>query len=261
MNICKFCEQNVSKLVDSHIIPRAFFEYTKAKSKVPRSSAMEMVTNVKSEFPIRDIRIGFYDSGLVCLSCEQKFKIYDDYAIKLLLQEEDKQDPIVINNTLTAWKINNYDYEKLGLFFISVLWRAGASTLPVFEKIKLGSYLQKAKEAIESGNLDNRDYFSFLIARFTDSIGLSVIPDPHLEIKGGMFESVNVYRFYLGAGYNVFIKVDQRKFPHPANSIAASSNHPLIILKRGDFDKVKEGKVLLKLIGDADDALKRIRSK
>lgn len=257
MRICKFCEDKVAKLIDAHIIPRAFFEYSKKKSNT--AGDMIMISNAKKVLPKRRVKIGWYDQDLVCAKCEARFGPYDDYATKLLLRDEAKHQPRTVKDDVVAWIIENYDYKKLKLFLISVLWRAGASSLKQFDKINLGPQLNKAKKLILEDNPGEENDFSFIIARFADDLGQSVLADPHPESKTDAFGDLNSYRFYLGAGYVVYVKVDERPFPPQSAPIAAKPNKPLIILRRGDFMTSKELDSFKTVSTEASDILEQLK--
>ena len=138
------------------------------------------------------------------------------------------------------------------LFFISLLWRAGASGLKEFEKVKLGPYLEMAKIALEKQHYDDIEKFSVVLARFEEGIGRNIIMDPHPELKSEIFGGINAYRFYLGAGYTVLIKVDKRSFPGYFEDLKISNQNNLIILNRGQFEKSNELSVVQQIYKDAE---------
>jgi hypothetical protein len=261
MRKCKFCSKPVEKLVDSHIIPKAFFIYTRSISdKIGQSDHMLMITNTKGQQPKRRLRIGWYDSNLVCQECEARFKPYDEYAIQLLLKQENKQKPVVKDGENIAWTVDDYSFKKLKLFIISLLWRAGASDLPPFKRINPGKELEKAKQLILSDNSGKENEFSFVLARFGDNAGKAFIVDPHVEFKNDAFGDLNCYRFYLGAGYIVYVKVDKRPFPQESEEISAIDGKPLWIIRRSDFSVSKEWEVFKKVLHQADENFSKIKS-
>lgn len=238
-NICKFCG-NERPLVDAHIIPRAFFEYIKFDNgKETRGVKLKGLTNSKDIFPYTSTTKGIYDSNLVCAACEKLFGTPDQYAIELLLKNDD-HIPHYLNGDLIAWKIESYDYVKLMLFFISLLWRAGASNLLQFQYINLGPFQDIAKTAIETKDIKDIQLFSVFLSRFEKGIGRHLILDPHPEVKKGIFTNINVYRFYLGAGYSAYIKVDSRSFSADFNGIQLSKGNILYIVSRGKFEESGE---------------------
>lgn len=251
MKTCRFCKKKYAQLIEAHIIPRSFFEYSRRIADVSKNYSMEQITNKKNEFPKRRIRIGWYDANLVCQTCEKIFGPYDEYAFELLLKNESQHQELVSVGGNLGWIINNYDFEKLRLFVISVLWRAGASEMPIFAKIELGKWLETAREYIFTQDTVIGNKFSFILARFPDKNGRKFTADPHREAKGETFDRLNVYRFYLGAGYICYIKVDSRPFIDPFFSLTPSEGHPLIISTRSDFMDSHERFAFQKVITDA----------
>lgn len=253
---CKFCEKEVQKLVDSHIIPRAFFEYSKSVGKYEN---MQSITNTNGIYPVSKSRIGWYDQNLVCQTCESLFGKYDLYAISLLLKNMTKHKQLIKDGEIVSWMIDNYSFKQLSLFFISLLWRAGASDMFQFKRIVLGRWLESAKKCLAEDSLDYANGVGFVLARFTDTLGNSFVADPHPEKKGGVFESINVYRFYLGAGYVVYIKVDRREFPDIFPIVSMIEGKPLIILSR-NFMSGNEMDVFKKVINDADNNVQKYKT-
>jgi len=263
MKICKFCGHEYHKLANSHIIPEAFYRYTKneAKKLGMTTDHMLMVTNTKGQFPIRKVWIGWYDQNLVCRKCELLFHPYDDYAIKILLNEEVKHMPIIIDGRISGWEIGKYDFAKFKLFIISLMWRLGASEMPQFKKINLGSDLERAKKLLELKNSGCKDEFSFVFARFADLAGKAYFADPHSELKGDIFGDLKFFRIYLGAGYVAYVKTDKRSFPSLTLPLVASEDKPLLISRRTDFPVSAEYKAFKKVSADSKTALEKIRNK
>ncbi|MBI2596359.1 hypothetical protein HYW46_06520 [Candidatus Daviesbacteria bacterium] len=260
MKTCKFCKEKVVKLANAHVLPRAYFEYSRRKAKMTKTQSMKLITNTKDQFPIGKVRIGWYDSDLVCAECENRFAPYDNYSPRLLLQNEDHHRQIIVNGDLKGWEIAQFDYEKLKLFVISVLWRAGASQLPQFGKINLSQEeLERARQNILNNDSGGDNNFSFIIARFPDDIGQSFMADPHPEYDTDMFAGLNAYRFYIGAGYIVYIKVGTKLFPEPGRSFVVSKETPLRILTRDNFLQSKEADSMRKVMEDADKTLTEIK--
>ena len=220
---------------------------------------MKLITNTKGRFPTGKVRIGWYDPDLICQECEGKFASYDNYVPTLLLQNETNHKLIVIDNETRGWEILEFNYEKLKLFAISILWRTGASQLPQFRKIKFGVNLEKARQNILINNSGDENNFPFVVARFPDDIGQSFILDPHPETDTGIFAGLDIFRFYLGAGYILYINTGTKPFPHPTSLFVVSKNKPLRILARQNFTKSGEFRALKKVVNDASKRLYAIK--
>jgi hypothetical protein len=142
--ICKLCRKQVEKLVDSHIIPRAFYEELGKLELVDKSKHSHDVIYKK----------GVYGNFL-CLSCESKFKLVDERAIQVL--KKGSKTVLVHSADLHAANIveNAFENRKnLHEFALSVLWRAAASGRVEFKGIELGSYAEKLREAFLSAAIN-----------------------------------------------------------------------------------------------------------
>ncbi|HRY52257.1 MAG TPA: hypothetical protein P5089_00180 [Candidatus Portnoybacteria bacterium] len=231
--ICKFCLQD-KKLVDAHIVPRCFFERQKGGELF-----LEVLCTNKS---IRKSRsyIGLYDNSLVCYECEQKFSKFDDYGCKLLLSNLDDKNFILSSaGEKAGYQINSFDYDKLKLFFLSVLWRASNSERKEFAKINVGSYNEKLKEMIINKNPGNQDEFSIFLTKFIDPLGSRNFMDP-FSIK---IDGINMCVFYFGGGYKAYIKVDKRPLSNLFNLFIIKKDRPAVVFIEKNFIESKEFQV------------------
>ena len=225
--ICKFCG-NDRKLIKAHVIPEAFFRRSRSNP-----TSLRLITNRAGEHEKR-APIGMYDRALVCGDCESLWKTWDEYAQILLADPPLNSEARYRNGKILAHIVKDYDYDKLKLFFISMLWRASASTQPFFSKIMLGPFEQAAKELILSRDPGAPEDFAVILAKFNASLAKHVTLDPdRLELWG-----VKWYRFYI-AGYVAHVKVDKKPCPLPWSIISLSRDRPLVIMRK-DFRKSKE---------------------
>jgi len=219
---CKYCGQE-KKLIDAHIIPEAFFRPLLNEKDPP-----QLMTNIGGIFPKR-VRKGIYDKTILCRECEDNFAPWDDYAQSLLLQRLKDARALRHGGEIAGLAFPNYDYTKLKLFFISVLWRASVSTQRFYEKIQLGPFEPHAKELIERKDPGLPDDFSVTLAHFEEKIGMVPL-DPYREKYFG----INFCRFYLG-GYVALIKTDKRPSPSQIGDLALGKSDKLYIISRRFF--------------------------
>ena len=227
--ICKGCHQD-KKLIKAHIIPESFFIGHRVAEKSPL-----LMTDLAGVHPKKS-PIGIYDKEILCSDCEKRFQDVDDYGQTLLLKHESSHIELKKSNSVLGYQVNGVDYQRLKLFFISVLWRASISKHKFYSKIKLGSYESKAKEIIWSGNMGAINLFSFFIAKFNDPDIGRVILDPHRERLDG----VNYCRFYM-YGYIIYIKVDKRITPEKYRKFELNSNGVLYMVSRDIFKSQELG--------------------
>ena len=181
--ICKLCGMQ-GPLVESHIIAKSLYEREGYKSP-------SLIISDKA-FPRRS-RTGVYDK-IVCDSCEQLFGPWDQYGKELLLKTTHKTHESMAGNFKIAYRIiENVDYAKLKLFFMSLLWRAHASDDPFFKRVKLGPHELKLKDSIRSSTPLYADDFAVHIARF-DVEGKTGMLEPHAQ----RFDGVNYSILHCG---------------------------------------------------------------
>lgn len=141
-NICKFCGKTKS-LIRAHVIPKAFYI---GGNKYVLKDLREGETKRRNS--------GTYDTNILCSDCDNHvLGIYDNYAAELLLREYTKH--IEQQNedfTIYHFKENEFDYNAIRAFIVSILWRASVSNLRECEDVFLGKYENIAKEIIKSEN-------------------------------------------------------------------------------------------------------------
>jgi hypothetical protein len=232
---CKFCG-NDKRLIKAHIIPEGFFRRQRQGQEL-----LELVTNKAGEYS-KKAPIGIYDKTIVCKECENIWREWDDYAQKLLAEEPLNGQARYHGCQKIAYMVKDFDYKKLKLFFISMIWRASVSSHPFFSRISLGSFERDAKDFVANSNPGSSEDFSVTLSKFCLPLGKQSTMDPYQYKNLG----VNYYRFYL-AGYIADIKVDHKPTPMPLSQITISENKPLYILCR-DFRKSKELNLMKQLI-------------
>jgi hypothetical protein len=138
--------------------------------------------------------------------------------------------------------VRDFDYKKLKLFFISMIWRASVASHQFFSKVSLGQFEDIAKQHIANSDPGASEDFSTLLAKLDHPLAKPIL-DPHEDKSWG----VDYYRFYL-ASYIAYIKVDHRPTPMQLSQFIMAENRPLYIVCR-DFGKSKELNLMKKLLG------------
>jgi len=231
------------KLIDAHIIPKSFFKSIKIDNQ-----PLEIHTNKKGEYTKRS-HAGIYDKTILCGDCETLFQRYDDYAQSLLLPDAKEEDYILgPDGKRVGYILKNIDYCNLKLFFLSVLWRASVSTREEFSKIDVGPFEKALRLMMQSDDPGDENVFSVIVNRFDDYLGKKFLIDPHNE---RFDDGINFCRFYLGAGYRVFIKVDKRSLPESNifRFFILKTNQPLCVTINDLRTSEQELSVLKSTIG------------
>jgi hypothetical protein len=218
-NLCKLCLQE-KKLIKAHIIPEGFVRPLWSGKLAP-----ELHTNSPGKYPKR-IPIGVYDPSILCSECDQKMAPWDDYAQELFLHQFSDAQVLQLNQQQVGWRIESFDYRRLKLFFVSVLWRASVSQHEFYKRISVGPFEGRLRTMILDRDPGGSQDFAVILARFGDS-DIAAMLDPHPE----KFESVSFIRFYL-TGILAYIKVDQRPTPSVFADCRVQESGPLIVLSR-----------------------------
>jgi hypothetical protein len=199
MQPCKYCGQ-LKTLVKSHIIPRSLCDIGS---------------------------FGIYDDELFCKDCEDKFMIYDAYVFKLLNEQgslrktlRDEQGEVL------GVYYDTYDYNKLKLFFMSVLLRAGLSSVFFFKHVKIGPYLGLLKEALDAGQAPAANDFAVFLAYYGE-IKKGPVMFPPSQQKIG---EIRFYHFHIGHVI-FYIKVDRRDPPSALQPIILQPGGRLFLMK------------------------------
>lgn len=229
--LCKFCGKT-APLVKSHIIPEGLYwgldqstvtedivnkgKIIKAEGEKHRSPVV--VSTVPGEFKKRRPE-GLYGQFL-CQTCEARFNECDNHAVAVLRDAQPQAQ-------LQAWKYENFDYAKLKLFFISMLWRAAVTKEPFFENVVLEARdLSRIKLLIKKSRPGSWTEYSVLLWRSEEIIAKAIIPPEREECEGLSF-----IRMYL-PGYMAFIKVDHRALPVQFKPWVLNESESWLVSKR-----------------------------
>lgn len=231
--ICQLCK-NERKLVEAHIIPRSFHRLDPAERYPAR-----LLTNVDGRYP-QKIRKGVYDSEIVCEECEHRFSSWDDYACELFIHRWGEFESIQHKGSLIAYQLMNYDYVRLKLFFISLLWRASVSRHVMFSQISVGPHTEALRNAILSSNPGDGQFYAPVLQAF-DSTLVGML-NPHPE----RFYGIRFQRFYVGH-IIARIKVDSRSLPTAFDSLSPKPSEPLILASK-DYLQSPERRIMKNLV-------------
>lgn len=233
--ICRFCE-NEGALIKAHIVPSSLYDKKSDKTKA--------LILIGSDNPGRTSRswTGIYDSNLVCRKCEDIWDSWDSYAADFLRNIDNLAKPLRHDGELVGLCVEDYDFDKLNLFFLSVAWRCAASQRKEFSNVTLGPYEAKLKEAIENKDPEHPAGFDISILRFDDTkIGTAFL-NPHCE----RWDGINHLRIYM-FGFTVLVKMDRRPMPKDFRPLRMQKSNPLYVAIR-NFEGGPEHRLMLDMV-------------
>lgn len=144
---CALCLKD-AELRRSHIIPEFLYESIyDDKHRLQVLSLLPDQPNWREQKGLRE--------QLLCDACEQKISVWERYASLLLKGGT----PIQYRREGRIICLSGLDYEKFKLFQLSVLWRAGASSLPFFKEVQLGPHAEKLRRQLLAGDPGSEDRY------------------------------------------------------------------------------------------------------
>lgn len=211
--------------VDAHIIPKSFYGFSKDNHKP--STIYHL-----SDKGVRGYtsRVGVFDRTIVTQEGEAYFSESDNYAFEFLVRRGQEAKLYHDGETPLCIEISSFDYPKLKLFFLSLLWRADATSAPMFKAVSLGAHEQRIRKMILQKDPGSPEDYSVVLSMYSDceDAGLP-IADP---IVGTDQETgARYYDFSLGH-FVARIKVDQKPFGPSFTDFTLKPNRSLLIIMR-----------------------------
>ncbi|MET0049372.1 MAG: hypothetical protein ABW066_16470 [Sedimenticola sp.] len=231
--------------IRAHIIPKSFYAIN-PEEKLP----VKLITNTEGHYS-QKCPVGVYDTTIVTEEGERVFTEWDHYASELLLENKAAFEPIARNGDIAGFQIPKYDYIKLKLFFLSVLWRASVSSQPFFRRVDLGPHEVTIRKALLDGDPGDSDWYAVCLAKWTDHPDGAGMMDPYRT----RFFGLNYYVMYL-EHYIAYIKVDKRIVSSTMRAIQLKPDSPLIAAGR-ELNSSKELPIMVQMVNaDAQRANK-----
>jgi hypothetical protein len=209
MTTCKFCKKEDIKLVRSHVPPISFHKEFETHPSEQKAYTQH------PDYPPQKSPGGTYDY-FACHHCEERFGPWDCYAIELFR----KIDPVtkIIDKVKppegTTRKCHYievreiYDYAKLKLFVLSMLWRFHASNRKEHGLVNLGSkYDKKIREMIQNNDPGGPEDFPIFFRKLMIPKRIRAIISPAKAIV----KKMTIYIFTL-LDLEIYIKVSHKPY-------------------------------------------------
>ena len=130
--VCKLCKEIKFLCKKSHILPKHTYKILKENGY---SLYIDRET-IKKEHGKKDYS-GIFEANILCEDCEKIFNKFETYANNLIylsrIKNTDKQ---IIDSKIIISGIG-YDYKKIKLYFLSILWRSCISSKEFFNQVRL----------------------------------------------------------------------------------------------------------------------------
>ena len=198
-----------------------------------------LATNAKGKYN-RKIPIGIYDKSILCEKCERTFSDWENYGYNLFVRNWEKFNRKHHNGKIEVYELKNFDYVKLKLFILSILWKASVSSHDMFSWVNLGPHAALLRTMILEKDPGNNDDFGVMFQAF-DKTKIGILNPTRSRLC-----NLNFYKVYL-SHIIAWIKVDSQPFPDSENPLILQRERPLIIGNKS-FTNSQEIRIMLGLI-------------
>lgn len=234
-NKCLFCGYK-KKLIKAHIISKSLYSLSTTNEPTKLVSS-------NSKYIAKRAPIGVYDKNILCSDCDNKIGEWDEYAATFFKNKFQSNHYILDDNGIkVAYQITSFKYDKLKLFYLSLLWRACVSSHVFFRKVNLGPYQEKLHQHLLRNDPGSPDQFAIIISKFNYDSKMIPLLDP----QRSRYDGVNVYKIYF-YGYMSLVKVDKRSYFDTLEPFVVRPDRNIIVLLR-DYRNSKEFSLMRKVV-------------
>lgn len=198
----------------AHVIPKAFFI---------TDGSVRRITSDQSDRP-RRAPIGLYDSRLVVRKTEQWLATLDDYGVRFMRGQIGNARGIYRGGELLAYEVQGLDYARLKLFFLSVLWRCGASGRPELSAFSLGDEQERLRQMIVNEDPGTANDFAVVMVKYSVADPVVPVTTPVREEREGL----NFARATFGSA-RILWKVEPAELTGPMREIALCPTKPWVV--------------------------------
>lgn len=205
---CNLCNKS-KPLVKSHLAPKSFYK----NGGLLDSNGNTIMASASEDSKI--IRhAGVVDFEILCAGCDNNvIGKYDTYGKEFAFQDFEKKytKKHYAKRNINYYEIENIDYNKLKLFFLSVIWRFSISKS--FSDFSLGNKENHIKNLILSDNAADVQDCGVILSKLSSSgsdVRRNNFIAPPITFRHPSYSNLNCIGFHLG-GFKVIVNVDKRK--------------------------------------------------
>ena len=181
---CALCHRE-APLKNSHIIPE--FLYRSLYDEKHRFHQISVDPDQRTEFLQKGLR-----EPLLCEDCEQRLSVWERYVSMLL----NGGVGVGVRRNGNRLYLSDLDYPKLKLFQLSILWRAGVSSLPEFSQVSLGPHEDRIRTMLHNSDPGTTEAYGcimFMLMHEQELVRGLVVPPTWAR-----FAQQKAYRFVFG---------------------------------------------------------------
>jgi hypothetical protein len=217
---CALCLEN-KELKRSHIIPE--FLYETIYDKKHRLHMLSIIPDQDNSFEQKGLR-----ERLLCGDCEQHLSVWERYA-SLVLKSGIPIDYYQEGNIVY---ISGIDYNKFKLFQLSILWRAGISSLQFFEKVQLGKHAETIRQLLLCNNAgSSKRYGCFMFGlKYEGKAFTDIIMQPgKIRLNGH-----TAYKFVFGGFLWAILVSNHDLIPPLDQCVLQPSGKSVLLIQEAD---------------------------
>jgi hypothetical protein len=220
MGTCQYCG-NERRLVDAHIVPAAFCREMLA----PGETTLYVMAMDPEQRPKR-LPVGPYDQRILCRDCEDRFEKLDDYAARLLIRGRETAFRKEMLEQSEIYVCEQFDYARLKLFVLSVLWRASVSTLSFYNRVALGSRLARVGEMLDRSDPGVPEELGFILTRWVAVPGKNLPPKFLASPVKREYDGAQCVKLYL-AYFVAEVCISPGGFREPFSDLVVAPDRPI----------------------------------
>ncbi|MEA5441751.1 hypothetical protein [Cyanobium gracile] len=240
---CRLCHAE-KLLVEAHIIPRQF--YHSIRDSGVGFGAGELVPRIYaagSNRKPKQCQSGIFDPNILCADCDQKvIGPWDKYAQELFLRNFPKQLATSIQSP-AFYCVDSFDYSRLKLFFLSVLWRSAVTEQEFFDRVDIQGNEEEIRKMLLEGNPGASEEFPVMAVKYEGPFSEVMTCPLRADLDGARIHHFRVPR------YGWFHQTNDAPINRELDFFQIRPNKPLLI-KSTRYDSTLGFKNLLKLERD-----------
>lgn len=214
-SICKLCKKKSTLVGKSHIIPNFMY------NGLYDENHKILIANLKdlSKKP-QIVQSGIFEKNILCKDCESTFSKNERYASHFFKGSKNSIISFEKRKSHDGQRsifVSRIDYNKLKLFFLSILWRAHVSENKFFKGVSLdiSNEMEIRKMLLENDSKTYKDYkVSMMAFQNSKSELIRFLFNPSVETIGtgkvGIFY-INGYCYFIDlkpkSSFRIFDKV------------------------------------------------------
>ena len=178
--------------MNSHIVPE--FLYESLYDEKHRFHEISADPQKGNRFKQKGLR-----EPLLCYPCEQKLSVHEGYMRSLLhggISVDVLHEPQLL-------RLSGVNYRSLKLFQLSVLWRAGASSLSAFRQVKLGVHEERMRQMLVAEDPGAAATYGCVMCALMH--GENLVQDLIIPPTWARLAGLKAYRFVFGGLAFVYV--------------------------------------------------------